>query len=446
MSLAERKRLELVSKLSSLTDEIAVWVTATEANSELEKHYSQVRRLRISLQAAIDQVSPRVAPGQDALESWTAIEVQVLGIHQVWDQFRTKLAMRYVPALRPHLDLADDLAWECYRPAVEVAIAAGTIGSNELREPPLLYFTSFATPFTVVRGSMDVTAGQDVLSNDDMGKVLRQLPVPLIGIPWFQLAHLPDTAVVAHEAGHDVEADLGLTKRIVELIEANTATRAEQWRRWASEIFADVWATLNLGDGFVSALLDLIATPPAVPPTGFDHYPPPTLRAVVVCEVLRQMGGDGERFLTRWEQDVEPLGDAVGVEDGRAVAGALCDGTFAAVGGKRLRDVVPDWAPEQSRQDANRLAGGLHLEGKSVGGLVAAAALAFEADAPRYVEAGFEDTVRARIAEVRGRGVRGHDPLLPQLADGSEEARLISDGDRAKGQSIIRLLTPSDAF
>ena len=79
----------------------------------------------------------------------------------------------------------------------------------------------------------------------------QRLPVPVVGVPWFQLYHLPDALVIGHEVGHLVERDTGLTATIQELVErAVTEARMDPgcvaaWRGWAAEAFADVYGTLG---------------------------------------------------------------------------------------------------------------------------------------------------------------------------------------------------------
>lgn len=444
MSLADRKRIELTAKLSSISDELSAWVDASAEGEVLEKHHTQVGRLNTSIQIAIEAVAPLLAPGVNVLSTWTAVEERVLMIHQVWDQFRTKLAHRYVPTLRSHLDVADDLAEACYRPAVDVAIGAGVVAEGAVREPPLVYFTSFATPFTMVRGSTDVTVDAAVLSDDQLAVALRQLPVPIIGIPWFQLDHLPDTVIVAHEVGHDVEADLGLTDRIVELVVGAVPDRADQWVSWASEVFADVWGTLGAGEGFVSALLDLIATPPVVEPaTTTGRYPPAPLRAVVVCGVLELIGADGAGFLRRWEDERGSLGDPADVEAARAVTRALFDGPYRAFDEQGLRHALPPRPPTEATDDVVRLGRQMTLLGEDPRGLVAAAALAFAKDPEAYVLGELGQIVRERVVALREQGTRDTLGIRGLDAIDDDPVAMFAAYDRAAGLALLDLLGTS---
>lgn len=446
MTFADRKRIELAAKLASLSQELADWVNASKPGEPLEKHHTQIRRLETSLRAAIKGVAPLLDERVDVLSTWTTTEEQILAIHEVWDQFRTKLAHRYVPILQPHLDLADDLAWECYRPAIECAIKAKDgptkVDEASVREPPLVFFTSSATPFTMVRGSTDAMAEPTVLSDAQRADVLRRLPVPLIGIPWFQLEHLPDVLVVAHEVGHDVEADLGLHDRILELIAGVPGVDSARWAPWASEVFADVWGAVAAGAGFASALLDLIATPPIVASPTASRYPDPWLRAALVCAVVDHVTSDGGSsgtrgadLLTRWVDEQGPLPSPSDVEDAGNVARTLVDGPYAQLGGTGLVAVLAPQMLNEADIDMGNLCLRIAPQGKSVRVLVAAAALAFADDPWKYTTAGYATTVRRSVAENRAKGTRSqlsyeHDP-------GDPLTRFVPH-DEAVGLAILR--------
>ena len=50
--------------------------------------------------------------------------------------------------------------------------------------------------------------------------ILDDLPFPVIGVPWYQVRHLPDAVLLGHEVGHTVEDDFRLTKRLKSLLAA----------------------------------------------------------------------------------------------------------------------------------------------------------------------------------------------------------------------------------
>ena len=127
------------------------------------------------------------------------------------------------------------------------------------------------------------------------------MPVPVVGIPWYQLAHLPDAVFIGHEVGHLVEEDLALEEPLRHAVAACLAGMPEErisaWSgRWRSEVFADVYGVLVCGPAYAQALIDVMSDNPAEiadeqqpMPRGWSTYPTRTLRALVVCEAVRRL-------------------------------------------------------------------------------------------------------------------------------------------------------------
>ena len=110
-----------------------------------------------------------------------------------------------------------------------------------------------------------------------------RLPFSLIGVPWFQSGFLPGALAIAHEVGHAVESDFDLAPNLQDLIEtalSSSSTRQSHWKRWAGEMFADLWGCLAVGPAFTRALAELLVSRNesslSVNLTG--EYPPPPLR------------------------------------------------------------------------------------------------------------------------------------------------------------------------
>ena len=148
-------------------------------------------------------------------------------------------------------------AWACYEPAR--ALAYPDPVSNERRAAAPGVLQRRLEP--VCRGDRDrAYRGEEVpsepLSGARLNAVLRSLPIPVIGLPWYQRQHLPDALVIGHEVGHLVEEDFGLT--VVVSGSANAAAEGAgmpgSLRR--ERFFADVSGCLACGPGFVATLME----------------------------------------------------------------------------------------------------------------------------------------------------------------------------------------------
>ena len=197
--------------------------------------------------------------------------------------------------------------------AQQAATAAGTVTFAAVREPPLVSFTPVSTPFSIPRGSSYAAdVGPTGLVTPASRALAQRLPVPVVGVPWFQLYHLPDALVIGHEVGHLVERDTGLTATIQELVErAVTEARMDPgrvaaWRGWAAEAFADVYGTLAGGPAFVRALSDFLVTAGAEP-AGSKDYPPVTLRVALTAAVLPAAAASGPREAAETETAMAEL-------------------------------------------------------------------------------------------------------------------------------------------
>jgi len=211
----ERKRAELTAKLASVDAELTFWSGQAQLNGRLEKHHTQVERLRADLSPVGTQLRADIAAANVATD-WTRLERSVLDLHRVWDFFREKLALRFVPLFEDYLLAADEVAWSCYRVAQEAATA---VDSSSVREPPLVCFVPLTTPFSMPRGtSYAADVGGAPLASPLARRLVERLPVPVVGVPWYQLSHLPDMLILAHEVGHHVENDCALAPTVARLV------------------------------------------------------------------------------------------------------------------------------------------------------------------------------------------------------------------------------------
>ena len=221
-SAEQRKRAELLAELDSVTGELDLWLAESSEGRPVEKHYTQIRRVAGQLRPIADHVRRSVE--EPALGSrWLALEEQVLDLHRVWGFFREKLALRRLEELAPYLTLADEFGWACYEPAQHAFVKAEPNRMNTVREPPLVYLSAAASPFSMVprRASRTPTSSAPTASpRERRACSWRACRSPVIGVPWFQLRHLPDALVIGHEVGHVVLNEMTGLEAVEALVDA----------------------------------------------------------------------------------------------------------------------------------------------------------------------------------------------------------------------------------
>ena len=454
----------LRSQRGRLESDLALWTERTAPDGELPLHHSQVRRLETCISAALAATieGTPLEPGAASPYAGTVADLPTLRrcvgtTHLLWDFFRDKLAQRDTLAYCTHLGVADDLAWACYEPFLAAATEAKTIEPHELKEPPLVFFTTDRTPFAQARTKALHPPGLDAKDLEHVIDELHRLPVPVIGMPWAVANCLADVVLVGHEAGHVVAEDLGLAKAAKDVLagvkldgDDEQGTRRGVWTAWCDELFADVVGVLATGTAFVSGLAGELAGDPAeveqvpIDPARPGRYPTPTLRMAVCNDVLGRL-------------DVTPPGawanaypaiagdSAAFAGDVPRVVAELFDNAWEPIGGKRLVDVIP-WSAEWETKAAT-VAGEILAKlppsvGFDVRIWVAAAMLAALDDPQRFEANGLDDKVASYIIERRSDAVRSADPLRtslladPGVMTGAERVDALRTVDQALGRGL----------
>jgi hypothetical protein len=430
--LAERKRAELRAKLATIELELGRWLAESapakpgEAPGTLEKHRTQIVRVAgelTVLAGLIDEALDADVKEGRLLDTWMEIEGMVLDAHQLWDFFRGKLALRYVGWLRPYLVAADELAWACYRPAQAAGTGPHHLAADEVREPPLTFFSSEGSPFALPRGrSYEGPAGAGVLRSAELRDALKSLPVPVIGVPWYQARHGPDALMLCHETGHHVEDDLRLTATLRRLLGAALdgaavpPGRREAWQAWLGEVFADLWGVLATGPAFAGALIDFLAADPgtiaAERITGprWGRYPSTYLRALLCFEALDLTGFAQQASAARagWMARQPSNAMAEFEQDTRIVVEALLEGPYPEFGGVPLAAVLRfDHLADSANIDAERLlTRGYAPQSSDPRALFAAGALAFAKDPEAYARLDAAERVVAQVVASQEAGTR----------------------------------------
>ena len=369
MRIAERKLLELQRKLAGITAEFDWWLADAGEKKPLRKHQSQITRLTDQLGGLAarlqDEIGQARQDGGDILAASYDLQLRILEVHRLWDFFRSKLGLRYVAWFGPYLAVADEFAWACYRLALDHDSRAGVPAAG-LKAAPLVFLSGEFSPFTHLRQSpFDVEDVEGALDSAGFLQVLYALPVPVIGLPWYQVAHLPDVVAIAHEVGHDVERDFGLTAVMHGHLQAATPAtmpgpRRNRWSGWLPEIFADLYGILSAGPAFASALTDLLAADPVLVAAesadpGPAEHPPAALRIELAAQALEQTGFPREAADQRaaWTEAYRPGGteDAPAgpfLADAEAVVRELIDGRYPQFGCRSLAEVAAFSAGQQA--------------------------------------------------------------------------------------------------
>lgn len=309
-SIAQRKEAELKLKLETLESEFQEWITASADGAAFEKHHSQILAITGHLQGLRDAVAGLSIAGPMVLKTARNVQSLILGIRRVWEYFRSKLVQRNEQAFRYYLRAADELAWSCYEPLLRLRCPDPFAACR--REPPLVFLNGGLSPFALARDrafQAEEVAGELLPEDRKLQKALKQLPISVIGVPWYQVGHLPDALVIAHETGHAVESDFGLKEEVKKAIQAAVpGARAPAWQEWQDESFADLYGCLTTGPAYLTSLIDFLAIDPDVVKTesriapAWGAYPTTQLRILLCREALRLTGFDKEAgdVATQW--------------------------------------------------------------------------------------------------------------------------------------------------
>ena len=465
----KRRLLALQSKLSVLQLETTAWrQDSQDAAARFALHHSQIAEVCEGIDELHKLLSKEVGGLQpDApLAAVESLERRILAAVQIWDTYRAKWSLRVQAGLRQALDLIDDLAWQAYRPAHDLALASGWLPADRARLPPLVFTNPRWSPFARSRErGYELDEGSGLLQEiDDFEPYLRTMPVPLIGIPWTQAGHLPDAVFVGHEVGHLVEDDLGLEEALraavdAALPEADDARRQAWSVHWRSEVFADVWGVLCCGPAFAETLVDLLTGRPDVgtqaQPDAFGRwgsYPTHALRVAALVAAVRALDDAevpgvfalaADRLAARWQQ-AHPGTHAMSAFDGdaEAVVDALMHTPLTAF--KRSREGDPLSVrqvllfSEQMQDDAEKDATealALHAPLSSdVRTLFAGQAMAFARDPAAFGPREVQQRFIGRLLQRRTQGLRAKEMAALQAARPKEDDR------RAAAASAFRAL------
>jgi hypothetical protein len=470
MNLSERRAMTLRHERDALLDEFRDWRGVSNARrASLAKHHSQIRRVT----GVLERFLVDAPVGRDAFEDTDRLLACLLFAQRTWAYFRGKFAQHTASVLQDTLKCTDEFAWECYAPARQRALQAGLIRAGQLKEPPLTFFSSAAAPFIQRRETVFEAEGITSAEAAEFDLELKLLPIPVIGVPWHHVKHLPSAVVVAHEVGHAVEADFNaaevIDRRLADLAEVD-ARRRPAWQAWREELFADVYATLCAGPAYVIALTDYLVGPAAdvvnewvnsadwtTNLTGSRPYPTRSLRLEFNLAVLEQLDLPDVGVRQAWASAYPPStwGQFAAFRaDVGDVASVFLETPLPALGGTRIRNVIcttpADWQ-EITRKARRLIATGPGVPPRKRGEeddtplfreWLAAATWAYGSDPEAYAESrGARLLAGALIEAIPGdtRAAAGRTREEQKALRAAQEALRVAqdEADRAMAQTLL---------
>lgn len=312
MTPFERASLEAARRLEVMPQELAGWLAAATGNIDGQGiHRSQLTALNDMMTSLTDRQRellknrPKPAASREYAEAELAFTDEVVGAYELWSAFRSVFEQRREERICRTLDAADLVAASAYRTAMDQAVKWKVVKATEYREPPLVCADAVGSPATAARGSQ--VSG---LTSTIQRYRSKLMPIPLVLFPADRLDDIWTYSTLAHEVGHDLEADLVFSSEAIEA--AGAAIKAagagdaslDAWRAWGNEVVADAVGVTLAGAGFAGGLADWLSTVALAQlfaqPTG-DPHPPPHLRIRVLAGLLRGSG------VGAWQ----PLADAL---------------------------------------------------------------------------------------------------------------------------------------
>jgi len=257
-------------KLLVLNRELRHWKEVSrDAQTRFRTNHSQIRAFALIVHSFSSAIYLRTRePGFSQADAY-ALTKDVLALFRIWEFLRTRLAQRLEERFHKSLVVADEFAFACYQAAA----------AQLYKEPPLVFLNGGFSPFILPRGRefQAEFVPNDLIQGEELLDAMSRLPFPVIGVPWYQVASAWELPVIAHEVGHSIEGDLGLSHELRARVKAAVAdaSRMDVWKGWCSEAFADYYGCYAVGPSFVSNLGEFLT---ATGVTAGDRYPPASIR------------------------------------------------------------------------------------------------------------------------------------------------------------------------
>lgn len=408
----------LDNKLASLSADLNAWKEIADkplVYPVFAKHQSQILRLYELFTGIIENIKGQI---DDALPVDASFKVtddlndKILQGHALWSYFRDKLLLRRDDNLRRYLSAADNFAWACFEPLCKKRLEVS--GNLIWKSPPLIFLGREISPFVYPRNWSLEGQIPDV-SDEVFSELVQCAPMSVVSLPFYQATHLPETLVLAHEMGHVVEMDLGLSDVLNESLEKvplNQLTEEHKviWKHWRVETFADVFGATVAGVGFCRALAGFLATDRQAiidETISSSSYPTIYLRVLLALEVQRNDDGilpnEAIALETEWREYYGADHQGKDYEDDlKVIVNCLLDRKLDILGGMTIRAVA---APKSAEGESETMAMdmlkiGIKPQSNDQRLIMEAAAIAFYQDPNAYESMGVEKLVLDRIEEV----------------------------------------------
>lgn len=300
MSIVNQVRIDQTQReLISLRAGIDDWVKLRrKADREKQQHYTQLSTLQLVLTSALGKIEAGlegVTPASKGNNVYAACRVfdrRVVWVRRLWEYYRGKFDQRDDESLKEVLTAADEVVWSCYSEIFRHA--KNQDSSIERGTAPLPYIDLHYSPHAIPRAESPSDLRSDV-DAPFLQDFLKQLPIPIIGLPAVCLESAWSLVYLGHEVGHHVLYDLLPDLELQTLFEeclgetvlnasADDET-AERWKTWGREIFADLFSILCMGPWALWAMAELELADERTMFKSKTLYPSPVVRLALMAGI-----------------------------------------------------------------------------------------------------------------------------------------------------------------
>jgi hypothetical protein len=283
----------LSRRVALLSSQLDTWIARAATGDTLEKNFSQIRALDYFMRTLCrlnEESCNTLNPAGDVdtfLSGALDLTERTIKTHTIWDFFRDRLELRFVPQFQQPLLMADLVCHDCYSLVMDRAESLQIVPKHGFREYPLIGLVSQFSAATWRRGGRP-----PALEN-------QNLPLPVVDMPWDCLVNPWELLVIAHEVGHDVDEDLGRLSMELQPIVSRELDQLQtpmdrilQWQRWTSEILADLVGILLMGPVYARTLTGLLMLPRHLVRRigSATRHPPHYLRTFVNTALIHRLG------------------------------------------------------------------------------------------------------------------------------------------------------------
>jgi len=295
-SLVEARRELTRDGIDRLAADLAGWVTHRIGRDASGQYRTQLASIRDTFLGALDRI--RLTGGQlaewpagEVFEGCRAVDRQTGLVHRLWRWYAEKFDQRDDPRYARVLAAADEVVWAVH---AQVYRAAGV---DPVPPAPLPYLDAVEAPEAVLRAEPPARLRPDSF-DDQLGQLLRRLPVPVVVLPDAARSHPWTLVLLGHEVGHHLQYDLRPRFELVassgDIVAgaAGPGPDGERWRAWSAELFADLAGLVTMGPAALGALLPYELGGDEWLITDREGYPPPAVRISVTRAMARRLGLD----------------------------------------------------------------------------------------------------------------------------------------------------------